>query len=320
MRFCYAHRRFTLYPDTLNSWDLTPDAYNGPFLKRVRDIGFNALEVGGEVIEKTGGSESKVKEFGKRVAGEGLPIGCVRAGGTLTDAQHGPKNQERQMRAIQFAGWVGAEVVNGALSAPSRYPGHPAGSKPGSQYGWPVSQDSSKDAMMYDYEALAKAFQTACDRASNWGVNISVEVHQNSLVDNSWSALHIHKMVGRRNFGINPDLGNVYWTYDVPEESTDECIKKIAAISVYWHCKNLMRVYHPENQRSVFLRVPLQEGEIDYRFAISAMAAAGYKGYMAIEGAWAGDQFYADQKSLEYSKGIWAEFEEKSPGLQSRRA
>ncbi len=318
MRFCYANRRFTLYPDSLNSWDLTPSNYNDAFLKRVKSIGFDALEVGAEVIEKTGGSERQVREFGKRLAGAGLPIGCVRAGGTLTDSKNGPRNQDRVARAIQFAGWLGAEVFNCALSSPSRYPGHPAGSKPGSSSGWPVSQDSSRDAMLSDHEALAKVLQSACDRAAEVGVNISVEVHQNSLVDNSWSGLLIHKLVARKNFGLNPDLGNVYWNYDVPEEDTDASIKALAPVAVYWHCKNLMRVYHPENQRSVFLRVPLPDGEIDYRFAISAMATAGYKGYMAIEGAWAGDQFYADQKSLEYSKSIWAEFEKSGP--KARRA
>ena len=117
----------------------------------------------------------------------------------------------------------------------------------------------------------------------------------------------IHGLVGRLNFGINPDLGNLLWTYDVPEESLDDCIRKLATISVYWHCKNLFRVYHPEMQRSVFLRVPLPDGEIDYRFALSAMRAAGYSGYMPIEGASTGDQFHADQKSLTYAKAVWTE-------------
>jgi sugar phosphate isomerase/epimerase len=253
-----------------------------------------------------------VKAFGRRLRRAGLPIGCVRAGGTLTDARHGPRNRQRQVRAVQFAGWVGAEIVNTALSAPARRPGHPPGSLPGSQHGWPVAQDASRDAALSEYEALAKACQAACDRAADVGVTVSVEVHQNSLVDNSWSAELIHGLVGRRNFGVNPDLGNVLWTYDVPEESADDCIRRLAPISVYWHCKNLLRVYHPEMQRSVFLRVPLPDGEIDYRFALSAMRAAGYKGFMAIEGASAGDQFHADQRSLAYAKSIWAEIGQRS--------
>ena len=41
--------------------------------------------------------------------------------------------------------------------------------------------------------------------------------------------------------------------------------------------------YIPENKHTIYLRVPLSEGDIDYRFAISAMAAAGYQGYAEIE-------------------------------------
>jgi sugar phosphate isomerase/epimerase len=309
MRFCYAPRRHTLYPESRDPWHLAPADYTPSFLDRVKGMGFDALEVGLEVLEGTGGSEREVKAFGRRLRTAGTPIGCVRAGGTLTDARHGPRNRQRQVRAIELAGWVGAEVVNTALSAPARRPGHPPGSLPGSQHGWPVAQDASRDAMLTEYEALAKACQAACDRAAAVGVTVSVEVHQNSLVDNSWSARLLHGLVARKNFGVNPDLGNVYWTYDVPEESPEDCIRALAPLSVYWHCKNLFRVYHPELQRSVFLRVPLPDGEIDYRFAMSAMREAGYAGYMAIEGAAAGDQFHADRKSLEYAKAMWAELE-----------
>ncbi len=308
MRYCYAHRRFTLYPQSVDSWSLTPDNYTDDFLTKVKSTGFDALEIGAEVLDRLG-DEAKVKEFASRIEGFGLKIGALRSGGTVLEASHGPANRVKMERSIRYAGWVGAEVVNGALSAPSRYPGHPPGSLPASQSGWTKSQDSSKEAMIWVYDELAKAYQGFCDRASDSGVKVSIEVHQNSPVDNSWSAKLIHEKVDRPNFGINPDIGNVVWNYEVPEENLDDFIAATAPISIYWHCKNLHRIYHPENQRTVFLRVPLQDGEVDYRFAISAMANAGYSGYMAIEGAWAGDQWYADQKSLEYAKGIWAEVE-----------
>ena len=41
MRFCYGHRRFTLYPQSVDSWNLNPDNYTGYFLKRTKDIGFD---------------------------------------------------------------------------------------------------------------------------------------------------------------------------------------------------------------------------------------------------------------------------------------
>ena len=170
MRFCYAHRRATLYPTSFDSWNLAPDDYTAAFLRTAKDIGFDAIEVGVEVLERTGGSERQVKAFGRRLREAGMPIGCVRAGGALTDARHGPRNRARQASAIQFAGWVGATVVNTALSAPARRPGNPAGSLPGSQHGWPVAQDASRDAQLSEYEALAKACQTACDQAADAGV------------------------------------------------------------------------------------------------------------------------------------------------------
>ncbi len=302
MKYCYANRRHTLYPDSLDNWNVTPEDYTDAFVGKAAEIGFDGFEIGFPAINALDGDQSAVKGFGKRLRDAGVPAVSLRSGGSLTAAQGYKANRSRLEQMVNAASQIGAEVVNGALSAQARYPG-----KPGSSSGWPVSQDSSREAMIYEYERLATELQKACDQAAGDGIKIAVEVHQNSLVDNSWSATLINDLVDRDNFGINPDLGNIYWTYDVPEESTEDAIKALAPISVYWHCKNLMRVYHPENERAVYLRVPLQDGEIDYRFALSAMVDANFDGYMAIEGMQLGDQFHADQKSLEYSKGIVAE-------------
>lgn len=308
MRFCYAHRRFTLYPQSVDTWNLHPDDYTPAFLDRTREIGFDAIECGFEVIHKLG-SENAIREFGDRVRSHGITVGAIRAGGTLSEAKNGPANREKLMLAAEYAYYVGAEVVNGALSAPARYPGHPPGSIPGSISGWFKSQDASRDADMRTYDEIAAVFQNVCDEAAHGNIDVTVEVHQNSPVDNSWSAVYLHKLIDRDNFGINPDIGNIVWTYDVPEEDYDQAIDALAPISKYWHCKNMHRVYHPENQRSVFVRVPLQDGEIDYRYAISAMAKAGYSGYMAIEGTQLGDQWHKDKTSLKYAKKIWKKLE-----------
>jgi sugar phosphate isomerase/epimerase len=78
---------------------------------------------------------------------------------------------------------------------------------------------------------------------------------------------------------------------------------------VYWHCKNLLRIHIPELKRSFYQRVPLPDGDIDYRFAISAMHDAGYTGYLAVEGGNLGDQLSQDQRSLEYARGIFKDLE-----------
>ncbi len=305
MRFCYAHRRFTLYPQSVDTWNVAPENYTDDFLSRVKNTGFDALEVGAEVLDKLG-DEAKVKDFTKRVNDFGLEIGALRSGGTVMEAQHATANRERVIRSIAYAGWTGAEVLNNGISAPLRYPTDRA-----DQSGWPHSQDASRDQMIYFYDEMAKVYQGFCDRAADVGTKVSIEVHQNSQVDNSWSAKLIHQKIDRPNFGINPDVGNVVWVYDVPEESYEHFMTETAPIAIYWHSKNLQRVYHPENHRAVYLRVPLPDGEVDYRFAISAMADAGFSGYMAIEGASTGDQWTADKKSLDYARSIWDEVEKK---------
>ena len=61
---------------------------------------------------------------------------------------------------------------------------------------------------------------------------------------------------------------------------------------------------------TVFLPAALPDGDIDYRFPVEAMHDAGYEGYTVIEGApGSGNQFPADQTSLDYMKGIWTELE-----------
>ncbi len=309
MRFCYAHRNFALYPQLLSYRDLKPEDYTPKFLSKVKQLGFDSLEVGVEVLERAGNDKSGVTQFSNKLADFELKVGAVRSGGSLIDARIARNNRERLLKAVDLAAWSGAQVVNGSISAPARYPGHPPGSLPASSSGWPISQDSSRDARLWTFESLSRIYRKASEKAATAGVEISLEVHQNSPVDNSWSALMIHEMVDHPNFGINPDLGNILWNYDVPEESAEDTIRTLAPISNYWHCKNLVRVYHPENNRSVFIRVPLQDGEIDYRFAVAALADAGYSGYMAIEGAWGGDQWYADSQSIDYAKKLWAEVE-----------
>ncbi|MBA31386.1 MAG: hypothetical protein CL748_02515 [Chloroflexi bacterium] len=307
MRFCYANRRHTIFPISHDYTNLIPENYNDAFLRKTKELGFDALEIGLETFEHL--DNNAKLEFYKRIKDFGLDIGCIRTGGTLHDAKNGPRNIERLYKGIEIAEIVEAEIVNGALSAPARLPGYPAGSLPGSEKGWNISQDASKDSMLYIYDEIAKVYQGACQFAKEKNITITAEVHQNSPVDNSWSAKLLHEKVDKENFGINPDLGNILWNYDIPEETFEDAIDSMASISKYWHCKNLFTVYHPENNRSVFIRVPLPDGEIDYRYAITSLHNANYSGYMTIEGAWAGDQWHNDYKSLRYAKKIWDELQ-----------
>ncbi|HCV27230.1 MAG TPA: hypothetical protein DGB32_02785, partial [Dehalococcoidia bacterium] len=189
MKFCYANRRHALYPASQPNWDVKAEDYTDQFLGKCQDIGMDGMEIGFQALEALG-SDQKVKDFGKRLADHGVPALVLRCGGSLTEAKGYKANRDRLHQMVDMADSVGADVINGALGAPARYPG-----KPGSSTGWTVAQDSSRDAMIYDYERLATELQDASDAAGDKGVTISVEVHQNTLVDNSWSAHLINDLV-----------------------------------------------------------------------------------------------------------------------------
>ena len=303
MKIAYAFRRNIFYPFVGgHSHTQLPDGdATSRYLRMVSGIGFDGLELGMDSLGGQAATKSQVVALRKRLDDAGTRCVALRAGGGLSQPNVATQNRATLEKAIQVAEWMGAEVVNSAIASP------PRNRMPGAGVGAPVSQGSSQLASEDDFVRTARVLREAGQMAGSAGVSITIEVHQNSIADNSWATLHLLELADSPHVYANPDLGNILWNYDEPEETMEEAIVALAPRSKYWHCKNLHRVYVPEVERSYFVRVPLPDGDIDYRFAISAMVDAGYDGYLAIEGATSGDQLYKDQRSLEYVRKILAE-------------
>ncbi|HLZ06987.1 MAG TPA: sugar phosphate isomerase/epimerase family protein, partial [Chloroflexota bacterium] len=270
------------------------------WLNQVRAMGFAGIEIANNTVGGPTATASAVRDFRAELEDNGVPCVCVRGGGGLDNPRYAAENRQRLEEAITFASLMRTPLVNTTVGGPTDK------DRPGHFVGDPISQGSSRLAHPSDYEVTANGFREAGHRAADLGIEISVEVHQNSIVDNSWSALHLVNLIDLPNVGVNPDLGNILWTYEKPEESSEDAIRALAPRAKYWHCKNLKRVHIPENRHVIFLRVPLGEGDIDYRFAISAMAAAGYQGYLAVEGTRDGDHLTLDTRSITYAREILA--------------
>lgn len=306
MKFCYALRRGVFYPSTQNLFGTMPPKEHRPrYLKMVKSYGFDTVEIPANSQQEI--DDGVAMDFGKELADAGLPAGCVRAGGPIAHHREGASARERLNRAIKVAKALGASVVNTTFVTPA-YDPNGVGAE---RRGQPISQGSSRLASEYDFEITARHLRAAGEFAADNGIDISVEVHQGSIADNSKSTIHLLDLVGLDNVGANPDLGNIYWHYDHPEETNEDAILALAPRSKYWHCKNLRRVYIPELSLSRFIRVRLDEGDIDYRFAISAMVDAGYQGYLAVEGVDSGDQLTHDARSVAYVKQILADLEKE---------
>ena len=285
MKIAYAFRRSTVYPfEAGDGWTLQPEPALTSFLQKVNEIGFDGLELGFEVFGGHEATKESVTELQSRLSGSGAPCGSLRAGGVLCTPIIGEKNRDRLFKSIEIAGWLGVKIVNSALSGGERNktlgPNEP---------GRAIQPGSSQLASHQDYEITANTLKEA------------------GIADNSEATLKLLEMTESPNVFANPDLGNILWHYDDPEESSEKAIVALAPHSRYWHCKNLQRVNVPEHDRSYFLRVPLPDGDIDYRFAINAMVDAGYDGYLALEGANTGDHISKDARSVQYVRQILAE-------------
>lgn len=303
MKLAYAFRRNIFHPFTGGSSRAQLPERNalGRYLRMVKDMGFDGLELGMDSWAMSDIDELVVSQTRNVLEDAGLTCVAVRAGGGFDNPRVASQNHRRLEKAIEVAGWIGAEIVNTAIVTPPKTNGDN-----GSMNGTLVPDPSSKSASQQDFERTASVLREVGIVAGGAGLNITIEVHQRSIADNSWSVLHLLDLIGSSYVHANPDLGNIFWNYDEPEETMEEAILALAPRSKYWHCKNLHRVHIPEIERSYFIRVPLSDGDIDYRFAIFAMADAGYDGYLAIEGGTTGDQIHQDRKSLEYVKGVVA--------------
>ena len=300
VRLCYALRRGVFYPSARDEFgEMPPRAERRRYLALVKAMGFEAAEV--PVDEAA--DEHAARDLARELQEYGLELGAVRAGGALNHPLTAGRAVQKLERAVRYAGWAGAPVVNTALVSPPTHPNGPGSGRQGEQ----VSQGASRTASEQDFILTAERLRSAGHMAADVNVSIAIEVHQGSLADNSAATLHLLDLVGLPNVGANPDLGNIYWHYEYPDETAEAAIVALAPRAVYWHCKNLRRQHIPELRRSFFQRVPLPDGDLDYRFAIAAMVDAGYDGYLAVEGAREGDALSQDRRGADYVRQLLAE-------------
>ena len=302
MRIAYAYRRSNLYPYQGEGTSFPEGEARSRFLRRANDLGFDGLELNLDALGGLDLTRDQVTDLRKELEDHGTPCAVVKGGGGFHDEQVAARNRASLEKAVEVASWIGAETVNtgaGGYVDPSLGPAR----------GGKVSHGSSARASAEDFEKTAAGLREVGEMAGANGLNITIEVHQHSIADNSAATLRILDLADSPYVHANPDLGNILWTYETPEETSEEAILALAPRSKYWHCKNLRRIHVPEVESSYFVRVPLPDGDIDYRFAIAAMADAGFDGYLAIEGATDGDQLTADRRSIDYVRSILAEVE-----------
>ncbi len=272
--------------------------------------GFSGCELSTAHQDFAGFSDGQLDAVAGRMADAGIGAAAYNPGGfRLHDAAGDVGTRTRMLvDAARIAARLGAPTINltlpgpgtggGSASVPSEY--LVGARRPlGSGRGRPPAESTQ----------LARALGELADACAGAEITVALEIHQNSYIEDSDAALALLEQIDRPNVGLNPDLGNILWARAIPYESSEEAIERLAPHAVYVHMKNLRRVFVAGLDRAAFVRTSLLErGDIDWRWAIRALEASGYRGFLTFEGDYSeGWDFQrAMERNAEYVSGLVA--------------
>ena len=266
-----------------------------------RGVGFKGTEVSVVHLDLFGMSDAELGGLRDELAAADLETAALNPGGFNFVTEAAEQNVAKMLRAVEMARILGSGIINTTLPGPRSF-----GDAPDLPEGWGiggrVSIGGSRLAVDYELELTAEALRQVADAAAQVDITIALELHQNCYVDSSASAPRMLEMVDRENVRVNPDMGNVQWSYATPEERFEDAMTVLAPLAAYVHVKNVRRVYVADLDRASFFPVTVDQGEVDWRFCLQALAGAGYDGWLTFEGdtGYGWDHQRAMERNIEY--------------------
>lgn len=299
MRLAVSTRGLDLYPERYGH--ATP-ASRARIFRWARRVGFEAVEMEDRWANHESMAASDLAELRSAAEDAGVTVTLKLHYRDLHTPEVAAANEASILRSIQVAEVLGAPIVSiGLPTAPavcetvSRRIGR----------SWNGTGHEMPDEA---FERTAAALRRLADAAADAGVDLTIEMHQFSIVDNSTRLLRLLDLVDYANVGANPDLANNFQTVPPPGETWYDALANLAPRTNYWHCKNLRRVEVP-GRGPALLRRALHEGEIDYRWAVSTMSEAGFNGYIVVEGPGSGDHMRAVEEGRHYLTYLLSEID-----------
>ena len=295
------------YPYRHRPGQKMPTAIMRDIFAWARAVGFDGCELSTAHQDFPAFSATELDEVARELADAGLEAASYNPGGFSLGAND-PVQIRRLLGSVAIANRLGAKVINLTLPGPAAaaaIPGLPSEYLVGAKR--PLGSGSGRSAD--EKLQVAATLAQLCDRAQDHGLVVSLEIHQNSYIDDSDLAIALLNQIDRPNAGLNPDLGNILWAHAIPIESSEDAMAKLARHAAYVHLKNLRRLFVPGLDRAAFVRTSLLErGDIDWRWAISELAAAGYQGYLTFEGDYSEgwDFRRAMEQNAAYVRGLIA--------------
>ncbi len=239
--------------------------------------GFQGVEISPQWLNLAELTGSELTEVRNQASACGLVISGLNFNRILRRNTASLSQPSLPHRALDVAAILAAEVVTLSLSLPLAGPVRP------------VFQ--GRDVPPAEREQHANGIRALAAQAKARGLRLSLELHDDGLLDTPDLCLEMLQSVAAENVGLNPDLGNL--VRGGPNADWRAALLSLAPFANNWHVKN-----YRDGQPS-----PLWDGQIDYALAIQIMRAAGYTGWVSIE-SYFGDVLDLQAKSLAYLKQL----------------
>jgi len=244
--------------------------------------GFSGIELSPRWLDFRAMALEELRKLRREIAAAGLQVSDLNISRCiLTRTNDAASHWRRLERSVDVAAAIGAEIVNLSLAMPTL----PSPDRP------PLL---GRDVPEMEYQRSAELVADLAQHAREAGVKISLELHDDGLLDSAELCLQFLNRIEAPNVGVNPDLGNIC-RGPRPLPDWETTLELLAPRTNCWHVKN----YRSGNP------VPLWDGDIDYGRAFAIMKRAGFEGWVSIEN-YLGDVQESQKESLEYVKRLAA--------------
>jgi len=186
---------------------------------------------------------------------------------------------QRFARSIEFAARMNCQSVGISLS----HPKSPSAARP---------KLTGADFSRRELDQSRDLLRVHADLAADLGIDLSVELHDDGMLDTADRLLSMLDAIDRPNVGCNPDLGNLIRTD--PHADWRSALDALAPRMNYWHVKN----YTQSEPRE------LDAGQIDYQEAFAIVQQTGYTGWVSLETYFGTDLLALQRRGLAYCRSL----------------
>jgi len=141
-------------------------------------------------------------------------------------------------------------------------------------------------------------------RAAERGVQVSLEMYEDTYLGDGPSAVALVQDVGLANVGLNPDVGNFVRLHR-PVEHWRRTLELTLPHANYWHVKSYFRDEDPATGSYATAPAPMDLGVIDYRWAVQTALEVGFSGPFCVE-HYGGDGLAVAARNRDYLRHLLA--------------